>query len=98
MGLKVMVIGVEHSKGLSKANDKPYDFAQVNYLAPNEGWQSTKGSCKAVGLDKKTIAMSTQPELFAAFAQLDYPVMCELSLDCDPANPQRNHVVDVKPI
>ncbi|MGR5413055.1 hypothetical protein ACPV52_09905 [Vibrio astriarenae] len=98
MGLKVMVIGVEHAQGLSKANDKPYNFAQVNYLATNEGWESQKGSCKALGFEVKNISMSTQPELFAAFSQLEFPLMCDLVLDCDPQNPQRNYVVDVKPI
>nr|MBF4337474.1 hypothetical protein [Vibrio anguillarum] len=48
--LTVVVIGCEHSKGLAKATNKPYDFALVNYLKPNEGWSSDKGSCLAFGL------------------------------------------------
>ncbi|MBF4410612.1 hypothetical protein EA831_22570, partial [Vibrio anguillarum] len=47
--LTVVVIGCEHSKGLAKVTNKPYDFAQVNYLKPNEGWNSEKGSCLAFG-------------------------------------------------
>ena len=58
MPLTVTVIGCEHSQGLSKKDDRPYNFALVNYLAPNEGWKSEKGACEAVGLDKKQIAMN----------------------------------------
>ncbi|MGO2498415.1 MAG: hypothetical protein ACTH6I_10370 [Vibrio litoralis] len=98
MGLKVVVIGCEHSQGLSKNGDKPYNFAQVSYLAPNEGWTSQKGSCSAVGLTQKQIAMNPKPELFSAFASMEseFPCMAELILDIDPSNPQRNYVVDIK--
>ncbi len=98
MPLKVTVIGCEHSSGLSKRDDKPYNFAQVNYLAKNEGWKSDKGSCTAYGLGVKQIAMSTNPALLAQFAKLEeqFPCLCELSLDCDPQNPARNIVVDIK--
>lgn len=100
MPLTVIVIGCEHSQGLSKKDDKPYNFAQVNYLAPNEGWTSEKGACKAVGLDKKQIAMSPNPSLVAEFEKLKekFPMMCELHLDVDPSNPSRNIVVDIKPV
>lgn len=99
MPLKVVVIGCEHSQGISKA-DKPYDFANCNYLAPNEGWSSDKGRCNAVGLNQKQITMSTSEQLIAKFNTLseEFPLMCELTLDADPQNPARNIVVDIKPI
>ncbi len=98
--LTVVVIGCEHAQGLSKKDDKPYNFAQVNYLAPNEGWKSEKGSCKAVGLVGRQIQMNPDPQLVAAFQEIQdqFPVTCDLILDIDPSNPQRNHVVDVKVI
>jgi hypothetical protein len=100
MPLTVVVIGCEHSQGLSKKDDKPYNFAQVNYLAPNRGWSSDKGACQAVGLDKKQIAMSPNPSLVSVFKGLEdeFPLLCELSLDADPENPARNIVVDIKPV
>jgi len=100
MPLTVTVIGCEHSQGLSKKDDRPYNFALVNYLAPNEGWKSEKGACEAVGLDKKQIAMNPNPSLVMAFKELEsqFPMMCELHLDADPQNPARNIVVDIKPV
>lgn len=100
MPLTVIVIGCEHSQGLSKKDDRPYNFAMVNYLADNKGWNSEKGQCQAVGLDKKQIAMSPNPSLVAEFKKLEsqFPLMCELHLDADPDNPARNIVVDVKPM
>ncbi|MDA0148339.1 hypothetical protein [Vibrio sp. LaRot3] len=96
--LTVIVIGCEHSQGLSKKDDRPYNFAQVNYLAPNEGWKSEKGACNAVGLVQKQIQMNPSPSLVAEFQKLNdqFPMQCELHLDVDPSNPQRNHVVDIK--
>ncbi|NVJ57999.1 MAG: hypothetical protein HWE19_16715 [Vibrionaceae bacterium] len=100
MPLKVTVIGCEHSQGLSKKDDRPYNFAVVNYLAPNEGWKSEKGQCTPVGLVQKQIAMNPNPALVAEFAKLtdQFPLMCELDLDADPQNPARNIVVDIKPL
>ncbi|CAK4075883.1 hypothetical protein [Vibrio sp. 16] len=100
MPLTVIVIGCEHSQGLSKKDDTPYNFAQVNYLAVNEGWKSAKGQCEAKGLTQKQIAMSPNPSLVAEFGKLNekFPLMCELSLDADPQNPARNIVVDIKPL
>nr|WP_194589607.1 hypothetical protein [Vibrio anguillarum]MBF4449033.1 hypothetical protein [Vibrio anguillarum] len=97
--LTVVVIGCEHSKGLAKATNKPYDFAQVNYLKPNEGWNSEKGSCLAFGLTQQQIAMNPHPSLLAEFQKLQdkFPLVCDLMLDADPSNPQRNIVVDIKP-
>ncbi len=96
--LTVVVIGCEHAQGLSKKDDSPYNFAQVNFLAKNEGWSSTKGSCKGVGMTQKQIQMNPSPQLVAAFEQIapKFPCQCELTLEVDPSNPQRNHVVDVK--
>ncbi len=100
MPLTVTVIGCEHSSGLSKRDDKPYNFAQVNYLAKNEGWKSEKGSCTAYGLAVKQIAMIPEPALLAQFASIQeqFPCLCELALDADPQNPARNIVVDIKPL
>lgn len=100
MPLKVVVIGCEHSSGLSKRDDKPYNFAQVNYLAKNEGWKSEKGSCSAYGLTVKQIAMMPDASLLAQFATIQdqFPCECELILDADPQNPARNIVVDIKPL
>ncbi|NOI60645.1 hypothetical protein [Vibrio coralliilyticus] len=100
MPLTVVVIGCEHSQGLSKKDDRPYNFAQVNYLASNEGWKSEKGECKPVGLVQKQIAMNPNPSLVAAFKELEtqFPMTCELHLDADPQNPARNIVVDIKPV
>ncbi|EGU47026.1 hypothetical protein ACRZ5S_18775 [Vibrio scophthalmi] len=96
--LVVIVIGCEHSQGLSKKDNKPYNFATVNYLGANDGWTSEKGSCTAVGFDKKQISMNPSPALVAEFQKLasQFPLQCELHLDVDPQNPQRNHVVDIK--
>ena len=98
--LTVTVIGCEHSQGLAKANDKPYNFAQVTYLKQNQGWNSSKGSCNAFGLKVEKIAMLTSPALLNEFQKLanNFPLLCELSLDADPENPQRNIVVDIKPL
>ncbi len=98
MSLKVVVIGCEHSQGLSKKNDTPYNFAQVNYLAQNQGWNSEKGQCKAIGLTVQQIAMNPTPALLAEFNKLEsqFPMKCELMLDADPQNPARNIVVDIK--
>ncbi|WP_158147699.1 hypothetical protein [Vibrio cincinnatiensis] len=98
--LTVTVIGCEHSQGLSKSNDKPYNFALVNYLKPNQGWNSQKGSCTAYGLKSDHIAMLTTPSLLSEFQKLStqFPLLCDLILDADPENPQRNIVVDIKPI
>ena len=100
MPLKVIVIGCEHSQGLSKKDDTPYNFAQVNYLASNEGWKSAKGQCNAVGQTQKQIAMNPDTLLIAEFSKLKdrFPLLCELSLDADPQNPARNIVVDIKPL
>ncbi|WP_159656613.1 hypothetical protein [Vibrio atypicus] len=100
MPLTVIVIGCEHSQGLSKKDDTPYNFAQVNYLASNEGWKSAKGQCKASGLTQKQIAMSPNPALVAQFIEMapEFPCKCELVLDADPQNPARNIVVDIKPV
>lgn len=99
MPLTVTVIGCEHSQGLSKKDDRPYNFAVVNYLAPNDGWTSEKGACEAVGLTQKQIAMSPNPSLVAEFKKLEggFPMMADLHLDVDPSNPSRNIVVDIKP-
>ncbi|MCY9803350.1 hypothetical protein OTK51_07875 [Vibrio scophthalmi] len=96
--LQVIVIGCEHSQGLSKKDDTPYNFALVNYLAPNKGWKSAKGACNAVGFDRQQIQMNPSPALVAEFKKLEdvFPLLCELHLDVDPENPQRNHVVDIK--
>lgn len=98
--LTVLVIGCEHSQGLSKSNDKPYNFAMVNYLKPNEGWNSQKGSCNAYGLMQEKIAMTVTGGLLSEFEKLEsqFPLMCDLILDADPSNPQRNIVVDIKPL
>ncbi len=100
MPLKVVVIGCEHSQGLSKKDDRPYNFAQVNYLGKNDGWTSQKGQCEAVGLTLKQIAMAPNPSLVAVFKNMadEFPLMCELTLDADPQNPARNIVVDIKPL
>lgn len=100
MPLTVIVIGCEHSKGMSKKDDTPYNFAQVNYLATNEGWNSAKGQCKAYGMTQKQIAMNPMPELLAEFDKLKdkFPMRCELHLDADPQRPDRNIVVDIKPL
>ncbi|RJX72803.1 hypothetical protein DZ860_06500 [Vibrio sinensis] len=96
--LTVVVTGCEHSQGLSKKDDKPYNFAVVNYLATNEGWTSQKGSCTAVGMTQKQISMNPSPQLVAEFQKLQFPIQCELQLGVDPQNPQRNQVVDIKPL
>ncbi|CAH8190953.1 RstB phage-related integrase [Vibrio aestuarianus] len=98
--LTVLVIGCEHSQGLSKANDKPYDFAMVNYLKPNDGWTSQKGSCNAYGLMQEKISMTPSVALLTEFDKLQskFPLMCDLILNADPTNPQRNIVVDIKPV
>ncbi|KJY82420.1 hypothetical protein TW81_13485 [Vibrio galatheae] len=100
MPLTVIVIGCEHSQGLSKKDDRPYNFAQVNYLGANDGWKSDKGACEAVGLKLKQIAMSPNPSLVAEFKKLadQFPLQAELHLDVDPDNPSRNIVVDIKPL
>lgn len=100
MPLKVIVTGCEHSQGLSKKDDTPYNFAVVNYLAPNKGWKNDKGACTAVGLSQKQISMNPNPALVAEFQKLSdqFPMMVELHLDADPENPARNQVVDIKPL
>ncbi|MCZ4294502.1 hypothetical protein [Vibrio sinaloensis] len=100
MPLSVIVIGCEHSQGLSKKDDTPYNFAQVNYLAHNEGWKSAKGQCNAIGMTQKQIAMNPNPALIAEFDKLKdkFPMLCELRLDADPQRPDRNIVVDIKPL
>lgn len=30
--ISAIVLGYEHSKGISKSSDKPYDYAVLNYL------------------------------------------------------------------
>lgn len=98
--IRAIVLGFEHSKGLSKANDRPYDYAVVNYLGQNDGWtQSQKGTCTRVGLMQKTIAMrNDNPSLFAEFSKLEgkYPIELELELGLNPNDLQKNWVVDFK--
>lgn len=97
--ITVIVIGCEHSKGLAKVTNKPYDFAMANYLKPNEGWNSEKGRCTPYGFIQEQISMSTNPSLLVEFQKLQdkFPLVCDLMLDADPSNPQRNIVVDIKP-
>jgi hypothetical protein len=94
--LIVVVAGCEHSVGLSKKDDTPYNFAQLNYLVPNTGWKSAKGHCKAYGLTQKQMSMSANPTLLAEFDKIQFPARCVLTLEPDPENPQRNLVTDFK--
>lgn len=100
--ISAFVIGCEHSKGLSKGSNRPYDYAVVNYLGKNDGWtQSAQGQCTRVGLEQKKITMcNTNPSLLAEFQKLEvqFPLECDLVLDIDPNNPQKNWVVDIKPL
>lgn len=59
--ITVVVAGCEHSVGLSKKDDTPYNFAQLNILTPNQGWKSAKGQCKAYGLAQRQMPMSANP-------------------------------------
>lgn len=96
--LTVIVAGCEHSQGLSKKDDTPYNFAQLNYLVPNQGWKSAKGVCKAYGLTQKQMPMAASPALLIEFDKIQnqFPVKCVLTLEPDPENPQRNLVTDFK--
>lgn len=98
--ISAIVLGYEHSKGISKSSDKPYDYAVLNYLGKNDGWtKSEKGSCSRLGLEQKKIALcNTNPTLFAELAKLEgqFPIKLDLVLDTDPNNIQKNWVVDFK--
>ncbi len=96
--ITVVVAGCEHSVGLSKKDDTPYNFAQLNILTPNQGWKSAKGQCKAYGLAQRQMPMSANPALLAEFDKIQnqFPVKCVLTLEPDPENPQRNLVTDFK--
>ncbi len=98
--ITVFVIGVEHSQGLSKKDNKPYNFANVHYLIPRRGWANEKGASQVLGKQSEAISMNPMPDLFQQFRNIEsqMPCLVELHLDVDPENMQRNWVVDIKPV
>lgn len=97
--LTVMVVGAEHTKGLAKKDDRPYDFASVSYLKQAQGWSNDKGASTVVGLEVAKIDMdNTNPSLMNAFREIASALPCtlELTLALNPNNPQRNWVSDIK--
>ncbi|MBF9000488.1 hypothetical protein [Vibrio nitrifigilis] len=100
--IRAHILGCEHSQGTSKGSNRPYNFAVVNILGANDGWtESQSGRCTRVGLMQKTVPMSTDNLSLLHKLQTfenQFPLECDLVLDVDPNNIQKNWVVDIKPI
>lgn len=98
--ITVFVIGVEHAQGLSKKDNKPYNFSSVHYLVPRRGWSNEKGASQVLGKEVETISMNPTPELFEQFKNIEshMPCLVELYLEVNPERMQRNWVIDMKPV
>ncbi|MBY5949313.1 hypothetical protein [Photobacterium rosenbergii] len=96
--LTVMVTGAVLGSGISKksGSPKPYQMANVMYLAPSESFQNDDHNIQRCGMQEKQIPMVFNQNVYAQFAQLSYPLQLQLILEPDPSNPTRNVVVDFK--
>ncbi len=96
--LKVMVTGASLGAGVSKKSGtpKPYQMANVTYLAVAESFQNEDHNIQRCGLTEKQIPMVYTNELFKQFATVTFPAELELILQPDPQNPTRNVVTDFK--
>ncbi|WP_322784246.1 hypothetical protein [Photobacterium obscurum] len=94
--LTVMVIGAVLGSGVSKksGSPKPYQMANISYLAPAEGFMNDDHNIQRCGMDVKQIPMVFDNNVYAQFARVEYPVQLQLILEPDPKNPTRNVVVD----
>lgn len=94
--LTAVIIGAEHAQGLSKKDNKPYNFANVYYLKQRKAWSNDKGASQVVGAEQASIEMNPSPALLEQFKTIEAQLPCEveLHLDINPENPQRNWVVD----
>ncbi|MDV5168806.1 hypothetical protein [Photobacterium rosenbergii] len=96
--LNVMVTGAVLGSGVSKksGSPKPYQMANVMYLASAESFQNDDHNIQRCGMQEKQIPMAFNQNLYAQFAGLSYPTQLQLVLEPDPQNPTRNVVVDFK--
>lgn len=91
--MKVMVIGVQHSRGVSKAGQS-YDFAKLDYGVPVRPVSSEKRQVRGFGFEVQQV--SIDPSCIPQFEKIRLPAEVELLVSPDPANLQRNIVTGIK--
>lgn len=91
--MKVLVIGVQHSRGVSKAGQN-YDIAKLDYGVAVKPMSSEKRQVRGYGFEVQSV--NIDPACLPRFEKVNLPALVELEVSPDPANLQRNIVTGIK--
>lgn len=95
----VLVIRVTHCYGVSRKSGAPvpYDFSQVEYLAPANNVNKPECNIHSWGYEVRQLALRNDSMTIKEMADCPKLVAIDLVLEADPQNPTRNVVVGFQP-
>lgn len=91
----VLVTRVTHGYGVSRKSGAPvpYDFAQVEYLAPASNVNKPECNIHSWGYEVRQLALRNDSMTIKEMSDCPKLVAIDLVLEADPQNPTRNVVV-----
>ncbi|MDX7763043.1 hypothetical protein SJS80_14145 [Aeromonas caviae] len=91
----VLVTRVTHGYGVSRKSGAPlpYDFAQVEYLAPANNVNKPECNINSWGYEVRQLSLRNDAPTIKEMADCPKLVAIDLILEVDPQNPTRNVVV-----
>lgn len=92
--MKVLVLGVEHSRGKRKSDDSPYEICQLSYGTQVEPVSSDRRTVVGYGFREQTIGLSSSA--VKEFATTQFPAELDLIVEPDPTNLRRNLCTGIK--
>jgi hypothetical protein len=95
----ILVTRVTHGSGTSRKSGAPvpYDFAQVEYLAPATSINKPECVITNWGYEVKQLSLQNDSMVIKAMAECPKLVAVDLTLEADPSNPTRNMVTGWEP-
>jgi len=103
--MRVLVLGVTRSSGISKASGKPFDFTQMAYVVPVQPYNSETFNKAGFGYEvptdtsKKARTLDCTIEL-SKLSRVNFPVLAELTTEStmDERGQMKQVVTNLTPV